>query len=239
MSSSTGSGGVLDQRAAGEAESMVERDGGSERQEAAGQAGPEPVQGAGAVTFERQDVLRGPVDRLDALADRCEVQALAALVLAARPHDRGVQGGEVGLELLAAEVLVADQRQELAGLAGAARDQLQADVLLVDLRRGQREGARGAVHREQRVQPEAVEVAAVAGAEPVVGGVTEGVGETGLSAALDRLARARALDRGAVYEQHVVRRARAVAGELGDQRLDRVRQRLAALVEALTIGKRG
>src|SRR5215210_7525512 len=111
MSSSTGSGHVLGQGAAGEAESVVERDGCGEREEAAGQAGPEAVQGAGAVAFKGEDVLGGPVDRLDALADRREVQSVAGLVFAARPVDVGVQGGEVGLELLAAEVLVADQRQ--------------------------------------------------------------------------------------------------------------------------------
>src|SRR6266487_3524022 len=143
MSSSTGSGGVLSEGAAGEAESVVERDGGGEREEAARQAGAEAVQGAGAVALEREDVLGGPVDRLDPLADRGEVQSLAGLVLASRALDRGVHGGEVGFELLAAEVLVADQGEELAGLAGAARDQLQADVLLVELRRGQRERARG------------------------------------------------------------------------------------------------
>src|SRR3954452_25544515 len=50
---------------------------------------------------------------------------------------------QVGLELSAAEVLVADDDQHLAGLAFAARDELQADGLLVDLRGGQRQRARG------------------------------------------------------------------------------------------------
>src|SRR3954454_5742835 len=140
MSSSTGSGGVLGEGAAGEAESVVEGDGGGECQEAAGQPGAQAVQGAGAVAFEGEDVFGGPVDRLDALADRCEVKSVAGLVFAARAMNRGVEGGKVDLELLAAEVLVADQRKELAGLALAARDQLQADLLLVDLRRGQRDG---------------------------------------------------------------------------------------------------
>src|SRR5512144_745615 len=239
MSSATGSGGVLGQRAAGEAKSVVERDGCGECQEAAGQAGPEPVQRASSVAFEGEDVLGRPVDRLDALADRCEVQSLAGLVFATWAMDAGVQGGEVGLELLAAEVLVADQRQELAGLASAARDQLQADVLLVDLRRRQRQRPGGAVHREQRVQPKAVEVAAVARAVAVVGGVAERVGQAALPATLDSLARAGTFDRGAVDEQNVVAGSRAVAGELGDQRLDRVRQRFAALVEALAVRERG
>ena len=41
---------------------------------------------------------------------------------------------EIGFELAAAEVLVADRDRHLAGLALAARDQLQADLALVDLR---------------------------------------------------------------------------------------------------------
>src|SRR5919109_4870520 len=110
MSSSTGSGGVLGQRSARETKAVVERDGGGEREEAAGQSGPEAVQGAGAVAFEGEDVFGGPVDRLDPLADRREVQALAGLVFAAWAMDRDVEGGEVGFEPLAAEVLVADLR---------------------------------------------------------------------------------------------------------------------------------
>src|SRR5919108_2880994 len=182
VSSSTGSGGVLGQRSARETEAVVERDGGGEREEAAGQSGPEAVQGAGAVAFEGEDVFGGPVDRLDPLADRREVQALAGLVFAAWAMDRDVEGGEVGFEPLAAEVLVADQREELAGLSPAARDQLQADLLLVDLRRGQCHRPGGAVHREQGVQPEAVEVAAVAGAGNVVGRGCQGGGGAGIPA---------------------------------------------------------
>src|SRR3954467_8829458 len=164
MSSAMGSRGVLDQRAAGEAEPVVERDCGGEREEPADQAGAQAVQGAGAVALEGEDVLGSPVDRLDALADRGEVQPLAGLVLAARAVDDGVERGEVDLELLAAEVLVADQRQDLPRLALAARDQLKADLLLVYLRRGQRHRPERAVHREQGVQAKAEEVAAVAGA---------------------------------------------------------------------------
>jgi len=52
---------------------MVECDGCGEREEAAGQAGSEAVQGAGAVAFEGEDVFGGPVDRFDALTDRREI----------------------------------------------------------------------------------------------------------------------------------------------------------------------
>src|SRR4051794_32326564 len=119
MSSATASRGVLGERAGREAESVVECDRGGEGEEAAGEAGSEAVKGSGAVAFEREDVLGGPVDRLDSLADRRQVQPLAGLVLAARAVDAGVHRSELGLKVLATEVLVAVERQALAGLAGA------------------------------------------------------------------------------------------------------------------------
>jgi hypothetical protein len=99
MSSSTGLGDVLSQGAAGEAELVVEGNGGGEREESADQAGSEAVQGACPVAFEGEDVLGGPVDRFDSLADRREVQPCAGLVFAAGAHDGGVKRGEVGFEL--------------------------------------------------------------------------------------------------------------------------------------------
>src|SRR6266498_1877381 len=98
MSCATGSGGVAGQRAAGAPEAVVERDGGSQRGEARDHAREEVVQSAGAVAFEAEDVLGGPEDRLDAPADRREVRAAAALVLAARPVDLGVERCEGGFE---------------------------------------------------------------------------------------------------------------------------------------------
>jgi hypothetical protein len=86
--------------------------------------------------------------------------------------------GEVGLELSAATVLVADHRQDLAGLPLAAVEHLQADGFLVGLWGGQHERAWGAVEREQGVQPEPPEEAAVAGAVAVVGSVADRVRET-------------------------------------------------------------
>src|SRR5215210_7158148 len=153
MSCATGSGRVAGQRAAGASESVVEGDGCGQCGEAAGQADAQLVQVAGAVAFEAEDVFGGPEDRLDPLSDRSQVRAAALLILAAGAMDGGVEGLQIDLELAAAEVFVADDDQDLAGLALAARDQLQADGLLVDLRGGQRQRAWGAVQREQRVQP--------------------------------------------------------------------------------------
>src|ERR1022692_4469625 len=136
MSSATGLGGVAGDGAAGAAESVVERNGGGKRGEACDETDAQVLKGACSVTFEGEDVLAGLEDRFDALADRGEVGASAGFVFASRSGDRG---GEVGFQVFAAEVLVADQDQHLAGLAVAARDHLQADKFLVDLWRGQRE----------------------------------------------------------------------------------------------------
>src|SRR5256712_3077464 len=193
MVSATGLGGVAGEAAGWAAEAMVERDRGGERCESGGEADAKVLECAGAVTFEGEDVLAGLEDRLDPLADRREVWAAARFVSAAGADDVGVERGQFGLEVFASEVLVADQDQHLAGLALAARDELHADELLVDLGRGQREPPRGAVQREQGVQPEAPEVARMAFAVAVLGGVGQRVAEARGSAAPDRLPRASAL----------------------------------------------
>src|SRR5664279_3790041 len=167
MTCATGLRGVVDQGAAGTTELVVEHDGGGQGGEPGAQADAKVVQGSGAVSFEGEDVLAGPEDRLDPLSDRREMRAVAFLVFAAGAQDRRVELGELGLEVLAAEVLVADQDQGLSWLAFAASDHLHAHLLLVDLRGGQRQRSGGAVRCEQGVQTESPEVAAVAGAVAV------------------------------------------------------------------------
>src|SRR5664279_6622907 len=98
MTCATGLRGVVDQGAAGAAELVVEHDGGGERREPGAQADAEVVQGSSAVSFEGEDVLAGLEDRLDPLADRCEMRALAGLVFASGAQDRRVELGELGLE---------------------------------------------------------------------------------------------------------------------------------------------
>src|SRR3954449_9629529 len=99
MSDSARSGGVGGERSAGAAESVVERDGGGQCEEALAEADPEAVQGAGAVALEGQEVFAGPEDRLDALTDRGQVWPAAGLVLAGGANDvrgeRRDRGGEV------------------------------------------------------------------------------------------------------------------------------------------------
>src|SRR5919109_5318748 len=176
MSSATRLCRVGGEAAGREAELVVEHDGGGERGEAGAQADAKVGEGSGAVALEGEDVLAGLEDRFNPLADRGQVRSAALLVLAAGAHDPRLQLGEFGLEVLAAEVLVADQDQRLTGLTPAAGDQLQADELLVDLRGGQRQRPWGAVGGEQGVQTEPEEVAAVAGAVALGGGGRGGGG---------------------------------------------------------------
>jgi hypothetical protein len=93
MSSSTGSGDVVDEGAWWSAESVVEGDRCGEGEEACLDAGGEAVQGAGAVAFQGEQVFAGLEDRLDPLPDRGEVGSAGAFVFAVRPDDRGVKLG--------------------------------------------------------------------------------------------------------------------------------------------------
>src|SRR3954454_11753315 len=110
MSCSTGwwSGVVGGEVARWAAESVVEGDGCGEGQEFGGQAAAQGVQLAGAVGFEAEHVLGRVDDALDALAQRGQVWAAAALVFAAGPDDAGVQGARRGLEGASGVALVAD-----------------------------------------------------------------------------------------------------------------------------------
>src|SRR3954451_4719485 len=116
MSSATRSGRVGGEAAGWAAKLVVEHHGCGERGEPRAQADAEVGEGAGAVAFEREDVLAGLKDRFDALADRRQVRSVALLILAPGPHDRRLQRGEFGLEVLAAKVLIADQDQRLTRL---------------------------------------------------------------------------------------------------------------------------
>src|ERR671925_2419638 len=213
-------GAVVDECTAGASELMVEGDRGGQAAEAREDSFPESGERARAVAFEREQVLTGPEDRLDALADRRQMWRVAGFVLAPRAHDRGAAFADGGGKLAAGVALVAQQR--LAAAASAAVKQDEGDVALVDLRGGQLERARGAVGGEDRVQPEAPEVARVRAAPAVVGRVGE-------RRAFDRLATSRALHGGAVDQQQIVLKARALAGEDPHQPLQRLGQPAAAL----------
>src|SRR5215217_945286 len=167
MSSSTRSGAVVGECAAGAAEVVVERDAGGECEQALADAGSEAVEAAGAVAFEGEEVFAGPEDALDALADRGQVRPEAGFVVAAGTHDQRFAGEHLGLEVAAGVALVTDHDQR-AGARDTV-DELQADVAFVALGRGECDRAWGAVKGEQAMQPEAPEVAAVAAAVAVIG----------------------------------------------------------------------
>src|SRR3954451_13155213 len=236
MSSSTWLGGEVGQGAAGPAEVVVECDRCGHREEPAGDAGSERVEGAGAVAFEGEDVFGGPEDAFDALADRREVRSGAGFGFAVRAQDQGADFANAGFEGAAGVALVTDQGLSASPAAG---EHPQRDLTLIDLGRGQLQSARGAVRGEDRVQPEAVEEAAVAGAKALVRDRRERVGQAVAATALDRLATASTLDRGRVNQQHRVVVAGTHPGELVNQRLDRVAESLAALVEPRAPGQRG
>jgi hypothetical protein len=101
MIDSTVLGAVVDECAAGSAELVVEGEGGGEGEEALQDALSEAGQGSGAVSFEREDVLAGPEDRLDPLADWREVRPMAGLVFSEWSHDRGVEFPRFDGELFA------------------------------------------------------------------------------------------------------------------------------------------
>jgi hypothetical protein len=174
---------------------------------AAREAGSEAVQGAGAVEFEGEDVLGGPVDRLVRWRTGARCSPLPGSSVR-RGAGSGVQGANVCIELSGAKVLVAQGPDfARAGVCGAR----PCAGRRVSRRSsgGHCERPRGAVHREQRVQPKAAEVTAVTAAVAVVSTVScDRAVSTG----------------GAVDEQDVVPRAGAAGRELCDQRFDGSRQ---------------
>jgi hypothetical protein len=99
------------------------------------------------VALEGEDVLAGPKDRLDRLADRREVKAVVGLVFAGRPGDRGVQlAGGCG-EVAPRIAFVADDDLP-AGALGAGQE-LDPDLSLVALGRSEGERPRRAIGREE------------------------------------------------------------------------------------------
>ena len=88
VDSTAGLGGEVGELACGLVEAVVEPDAGGEGEEFAGDAGSEAVEGAGVVAFESEAVFEGPEDRLDALADRCEVRSRVGFVFAGGTQDQ-------------------------------------------------------------------------------------------------------------------------------------------------------
>jgi hypothetical protein len=99
---------------------VVVPDRGGQREDALQDADKDAVRGVAAVSFQVKLTFEGLVDRFDGLAQRGEQTRSRArgLALAGRAQELQVVLGEVGLELGAVVVLVADQ-----GLARPVRGQ--------------------------------------------------------------------------------------------------------------------
>src|SRR6187200_319293 len=230
MVDSTPSGDIVDQGAARTPEPVVERDACGQCQEPLGDASAQVVEGASAVALEGEDVLAGPEDRLDPLAYRSEMNPVAGLVLSRRPDDRGVELTDRRGELTPGVALVADEGLPAASLRPF--EQLDPHLALVALGRGEGEGPRSAVGREEAMEAKTPEEAGMRGAVAVVGGIAEG-------RAACRLDRAGALQRGGIDQQHIVVEARGGGGEDAGEPLDRLAQAGSALVEAGLLGQLG
>src|SRR3990170_1478696 len=176
---------------------------GCEREEALGDAGDEALQGAGAVSLERELVLAGVEDRLDPLPNPSERAEAGFLVTAVgTQHARSVRVDDL-LELLAGEALVDDER--LTGLERPLEEPERA-LALGRVGGGQLKGDRRPVGGTQQVEAKAPEEARMRGAVAVAGMACQ-------LRALDRLARLRAGNRGRVEQPQAVAEGRREPGE--------------------------
>src|SRR5665811_1589009 len=230
MIDSTGSGHVGHERAARSPELVVEPDAGREGQDPGSDAGAQALGSARAVAFEAQDVLEGPKDRLDALADPAQARPrVLGLVLAGGSHDVATQLGHRPLEGAAGIALVADDRLAAAKHMG---QQIEGDRALLAVGPDELSPARGAVGSAAQVQAHPPEEAAVAAAPAVAGPVAKGRAARGLQ-------RAAALDRGRVEQHHLVVVAGAGGGEDARQPVDLLAQAVAALEVRRLTGQAG
>src|SRR5450759_2148424 len=147
-STPTASGAVVDKGTARPPPPVVEADAGRQAEEARQDALTQAGHGTRPVALEGEQVLAGPEDRLDALADGRQVRAVAGFILARRAHDEGAHLGDGGREVAPGVALVADEH---CAAAAATREQLKADLALVTLRRGQGERPGRAVGGGQKV----------------------------------------------------------------------------------------
>ena len=134
-STPTASGAVVDKGTAGASQPVVEADAGRQAKEACEDALTQPGHGTRSVALQGEQLLAGPEDRLDALADGGQVRPAAGLVLARRAHHGGAQLGDGSRELTAGVALVADE--QLSAAARTTPQQLEADLTLIAPRIGQ------------------------------------------------------------------------------------------------------
>jgi hypothetical protein len=221
---------VINERPAGTAQLVVEADAGRQTQEALQYALPKASQRAGSVTLESKDILAGPEDRFDPLADGCQVRTLPGFIRALGPHHACPQALDPSGELSAHVSLVA--QKDFPARALAATQEFETHLPLVSLGRGQLKGSGCSIRGEDPVQTKAPEVTGMAGAVSIVGRV-------GKSGTLDGLPASGALHRGGVDKQEVISKARAHAGKDPEQPFDGVCKPTPALVISGLAGKLG
>jgi hypothetical protein len=209
---------------------MIEADAGCQAEKALKDAHSETGQAASTVALKGEEILAGPEDGLDPLADRRKMRTLAGLISAVGPDHGGPQILDPLGELPTDVTLVA--QEDFPASSMAAGEEFETHLPLIAFRRSQRQGSRGAVRGEEPMQPKTPEVTGMAGTVSVVGGVSK-------SGAQGRLPAAGALDGGGVDEQEVVRKTRAFLGEDTHEPLDALRQSLTTLEVACLAGKLG
>src|SRR3954454_17808816 len=105
------SDGQCSERAGWLIEPVVERDAGCEGKQFAGAASAQTAQRAGAVVFEAEAVFERPENRLDALTDAGQMQAVVGLGGACGAQHNGAEAfGDGRGELASGVALVADDR---------------------------------------------------------------------------------------------------------------------------------
>src|SRR5450756_485019 len=164
-STPTASGAVVDKGTTRASQPVVETDAGRQAEEACEDALTQPGHGTRSVALQGEQLLAGPEDRLDALADGGQVRTVARLVLARRAHDEGAHLGDGGREVAPGVALVADEHR---AATAATREQLEADLAFIAPRIGQGERPGRPVGGGQQVQAQAPEPARVGGAVAAV-----------------------------------------------------------------------
>src|SRR4051795_12984944 len=126
IDSTVRSDGQCSERAGWLTEPVVERDAGCERKQFAGDASAQTDQRAGAVVFEAEAVFERPENRLDALRDAGQMQAVVGLGGACGAQNDGAEAfGGGGGEIPRGVALVADDR---CAAAQREREQPQRDI---------------------------------------------------------------------------------------------------------------
>ena len=176
-----------------------------------------------------EDVLAGPKDRLDPLADRSQVGIGSPLVSASRSQDLGTELSDRGGELRSGVALVADDR---LATAKRLRQELEGNLALPSGGTDDGHPARSSVGGAGEVESDSPKEAGMA----LAIAVAAMIGERG---ALDRLLRTTTFDRSRIQQDDVVVVAGGVGCEDPGEPLDRRAEPAAALVEAGLLGQFG